>query len=130
MGKNWGRFLCREEDTYENGDRGITDTFVTDNGELEYHIYNVSADGSEHSHQVTDEDGETLYCREISDDPDHPWRELDRTFAINYLRSLSQDNLKLAISFMNKNELEVIKDIIINDDTKSGEMNLVRRLVK
>lgn len=61
MGKNKGRFLCRETDYHEDGSRAITDTFVTENGELQYHIYNVSEDGPEHSHQITDEDGKYIY---------------------------------------------------------------------
>ena len=114
MSKNNGRFLCRETDTYENGDRAITDTFVLDNGELQYHIYNVSADGSEHSHQITDEDGEHVYAREINDE--HPWHELDRTFSVKWLKELSLTEQKSILNLMSKKDLELVKNLILSDE--------------
>jgi len=76
MAKNMGTFIARETETYFNGDRAITDTFKLDDGTIIFHLYNVSADGSEHSHQVMDADGNHIYARKISSD--HTWIEIER----------------------------------------------------
>jgi hypothetical protein len=73
---NRGKFIGRETDTYENGDRAILDTFQMPDGMLVYHLYNVTADGREHSHQITNEDGKHVYARGIGSD--HSWIEIDR----------------------------------------------------
>lgn len=110
MSRNSGTFISRETDTYWNGDRAITDTFMLEDGTLVYHVYNVTADGTEHSHQIMDEYGRHIYARAIGGD--HPWIELDRMKAIRWLSTLSQDKLDVALNLMNKRDLQFISDMI------------------
>lgn len=112
MSRNSGRFISRETDTYWNGDRAITDTFMLDDGSLVYHTYNVTADGKAHSHQIMDEYGRHRYARAISEDPNHPWIELDRMNAIRWLSTLSQDKLTVALDLMNREQLHAVSDMI------------------
>ena len=110
MSRNSGRFISRETDTYCNGDRAITDTFMLDDGTLVFHTYNVSADGKEHSHQIMDQNGRHIYARAIGGD--HPWIELDRMNAIRWLSTLSQDKLTVALNLMNKDQLQIVSDML------------------
>ena len=110
MSRNSGTFISRETDTYWNGDRAITDTFMLEDGTLVYHVYNVTADGTEHSHQIMDEYGRHIYARAIGGD--HPWIELDRMNALRWLSTLSQDKLDVALNIMNKDQLQFISDMI------------------
>ena len=59
-----------------------------------------------------DEYGRHRYARAISEDPNHPWIELDRMNAIRWLSTLSQDNLKVALNLMNKEQLLAVSDMI------------------
>lgn len=110
MSRNSGRFISRETDTYRNGDRAITDTFMLDDGTLVYHIYNVTADGKEHSHQIIDEYGRHIYARAIGGD--HPWIELDRMNGLRWLSTLSPEKLKVALNVMNKEQLQFVSDVV------------------
>ena len=109
MSKNEGKFIGRETNKYWNGDRAITDTFMLDDGTLVFHMYNVTADGREHSHQIMDENGRHIYARAIGGD--HLWIELDRMNAVRWLSTLSQDKLNAALELMNKQELQFIADM-------------------
>ena len=110
MGKNTGRFISRETDTYWNGDRAITDTFMLDDGTLVFHLYNVTADGREHSHQIMDQNGRHIYARAIGGE--HPWIEIDRMNAVRWLSTLSNDKLSMALNLMNKQELQFISEML------------------
>lgn len=110
MSRNTGKFISRETETHWNGDRSITDTFMLDDGTLVFHTYNVTADGKEHSHQIMDEYGRHIYARAIGGKP--PWIELNRMDAIRWLSTLSQDNLTIALDSMNKEQLQIISDMI------------------
>lgn len=110
MCRNSGKFINRETNYLYNGDRAITDTFMLDDGTLVYHIYNVTADGREHSHQIMDEYGRHIYARAIGGE--HPWIELDRMNAIRWLSTLSQDKLDVALDLMNKEQLQAVSDMI------------------
>lgn len=110
MSRNSGKFINRETNYLYNGDRAITDTFMLDDGTLVYHIYNVTADGREHSHQIMDEYGRHIYARAIGGE--HPWIELDRMNAIRWLSTLSQDKLDVALDLMNKEQLQAVSDMI------------------
>ena len=112
MSRNSGRFISRETDTYWNGDRAITDTFMLDDGTLVYHTYNVTADGKAHSHQIMDEYGRHRYARAISEDPNHPWIELDRMNALRWLSTLSPEKLNVALNVMNKEQLQFVSNMI------------------
>lgn len=76
MSRNKGKFINREQTIFSTGEKAITDTFIVDYGKLVYHIYNVSKDGKEHSHQIIDENGKHIYAR--AQGGSHPWIELDR----------------------------------------------------
>lgn len=39
MSRNTGKFISRETETFCNGDRAITDTFMLNDGTLVFHIY-------------------------------------------------------------------------------------------
>lgn len=123
MGKNDGRFLCRETDYHEDGSRAITDTYVTDDGELQYHIYNVSADSSEHTHQITDEDGNHVYAR--NNDPKHKWYELDRMLLTRWIKSLSYDNINKLLQYLPIDELNYIKSYIQTENEVQQNDSLV-----
>ena len=110
MSRNSGRFISRETNTYWNGDRAITDTFMLDDGTLVQHTYNVTADGREHSHQIMDENGRHIYARAIGGD--HPWIEIDRMNAFRWLSTLSPENLNVALNMMNKEQLQFVADMI------------------
>lgn len=110
MSKNSGKFISRETETYRNGDRAITDTFMLDDGTLVYHTYNVTADGREHSHQIMDENGRHIYARAIGGD--HPWIELDRMNALRWLSTLSPKKLNVALNIMNEEQLQFVSDMI------------------
>lgn len=110
MCRNSGKFINRETNYLYNGDRAITDTFMLDDGTLVYHIYNVTADGREHSHQIMDEYGRHIYARAIGGE--HPWIELDRMNAIRWLSTLSQDKLDVALDLMNKEQLQAVSNMI------------------
>lgn len=128
MWKNKGKFIDRETDTYENGDRAITDTFMLKDGTLMFHTYNVSADGKEHSHQVMDENGNNVYCRGIGSE--HSWTELDRMMAMRWLSTLSQENLNMALNIMNIQELQFVSDMIYAYNQTNIENITSKRKVK
>ena len=119
MSKNTGRFISRETDKYWNGDRAIIDTFMLDDGTLVFHIYNVTADGMEHSHQIIDEYGRHIYARAIGGD--HPWIELDRMNAIRWLLTLSPEKLNVTLNTMNKEQLQSILDMFCTYQQDSME---------
>lgn len=59
-----------------------------------------------------DEYGRHRYARAISEDPNHPWIELDRMNAIRWLSTLSQDKLTVALDLMNREQLHAVSDMI------------------
>ena len=86
--------------------------FMLDVGTLVYHTYNVTADCREHSFQIMNEYGRHMYAHEISNDPDHPWIELDRMNALRWLSTLSPEKLNVALNVMNKEQLQFVSDMI------------------
>lgn len=65
---------------------------MLDDGTLVFHIYNVTADGKAHSHQIMDEYGRYRYARAISEDLNHPWIVLDRMNVIRWYQLYRQKN--------------------------------------
>ncbi len=109
MSRNSGKFIGREVNNYSNGDKAVTDTFMLDDGTLVYHIYNVTAGGREHSHQIMDEYGRHIYARAIGGD--HPWIELDRMVALRWLESLTPEKMEKLMKVVDMNTLELIMNI-------------------
>ncbi len=110
MSRNTGKFISRETETFSNGDRAITDTFMLNDGTLVFHIYNVTADGKEHSHQIVDEYGRQIYARAIGGS--HPWIELNRMVAIRWLSTLSQDKIVEALNLLHEQQFQFISNLI------------------
>lgn len=125
--RNEGKFIARESETYANGDKSIIDAFMLDDGTIVFHVYNVTADGKAHSHQIIDEYGKHWYAREISEDLDHPWIELDRMIATRWLETLSEDKLILAIDLMNKSELTNVLEMISFSQQENGKIKVLKR---
>ena len=133
MGRNRGKWISRETNYLYNGDKAITDTFQMPDGTLVFHIYNVTADGSAHSHQVMDEYGNPLYARAISNDPDHPWIEINRpdyTYATRWLTTLTEEKLEKVLNVMDVNTLKLIiqsvtlENSLTNDVKREKELSL------
>lgn len=128
MSRNSERFISRETDTYWNGDRAITDTFMLEDGTLVYHTYNVTAEGREHSHQIMDENGRNTYARAIGGD--HPWTELDRMNTLRWLSTLSPEKLNVTLNVMNKEQLQFVSDTIYAYNQVNIENITSKRKVK
>ena len=122
MSRNSGTFISRETNTYENGDRAITDTFQLDDGTLVFHVYNVTADGLEHSHQIMDEYGNHVYARAIGGE--HPWIELDRMVAMRWLQTLTPEKLNRALQLVDMGTIETIINIASGDEIYIQANNL------
>lgn len=126
MSRNTGKFISRETETFCNGDRAITDTFMLNDGTLVFHIYNVTADGKEHSHQIVDEYGHQVYARAIGGS--HPWIELNRMVALRWLSTLSQDKIAEALNLMNEQQLQFVSDMIC--ESQQADVETARPLKK
>lgn len=127
MARNKGTFVGRETTYYDNGDRAITDTYMLSDGTLVYHIYNITADNREHSHQVMDEYGRHLYAREICP---RRWIELDRMEARRWLAALSEEEFERVLNVSDLNTLKYIAGMINNNKNNSSEKENVNQIVK
>ncbi|MBQ8471953.1 MAG: hypothetical protein IJ501_00450 [Bacilli bacterium] len=118
MSRNSGKFIGREVNKYPNGDKAVTDTFMLYDGTLVYHVYNVTAGGREHSHQIMDEHGRHIYARAIGGD--HPWIELDRMVALRWLESLTPEKMEKLMKVTDMNTLELIMNIAYSDPVEEN----------
>lgn len=118
MSRNSGKFIGREVNKYPNGDKAVTDTFMLDDGTLVYHVYNVTAGGREHSHQIMDEHGRHIYARAIGGD--HPWIELDRMVALRWLESLTPEKMEKLMKVTDMNTLELIMNVAYSDPVEEN----------
>lgn len=126
--RNEGKFIARESETYSNGDKAIIDAFMLDDGTVVFHVYNVTADGRAHSHQIIDEYGKHWYARKISEDPRHPWIELDRMIATRWLETLSEDKLILALGLMTKMDLTNILELISFPQMENEKVKVLKNV--
>ena len=124
MSRNSGTFINRETNYLYNGDRVITDTFMMADGKLIFHTYNVTADGSEHSHQIMDEYGNHIYARAIGGE--HPWIEIDRpdyTYATRWLNTLTKEKLEKVLRVADVNTLSFIVESVAFENNLVNENN-------
>ena len=81
-------------------------------------VYNVTAGGREHSHQIMDEHGRHIYARAIGGD--HPWIELDRMVALRWLESLTPEKMEKLMKVTDMNTLELIMNIAYSDPVEEN----------
>lgn len=128
MSRNSGVWINRETNYLYNGDRAITDTFQMSDGTLVFHTYNVSKDGSEHSHQIMDEYGHHIYARAMGGD--HPWIELDRPdyiYAARWLNTLTEDKIEKVLKVTNSETLRFIIQTIVGGTSIEKEDSCEKR---
>lgn len=117
--RNPGTFINRETEYLYNGERAITDTFRLSDGTLVFHVYNVTADGSEHSHQIMDEYGNHIYAR--AQGGSHPWIEVDRTYSTRWLNTLTPEKIEKVLKVTDSETLRFIIQLIVGGVSAENE---------